>query len=539
MRSVNFLVAFSRYAWFRSGPLILWCAASFMVAAVSLHEFPQAPIGAQIMAYGFLLFVTMALVTTLTFSDPVEIGQCAFPRQLFLHPASSSALALAPLFFGSAVVGLLAACFSIGVLVPSVGFSHSWWPIAYLMGSLALFQALSWSTFPHPILRVLGGLFPAAVMLVGPVLLLSTIVAPWQIGVGYALLYPLSIALAIRGVSQARCGEGQGSWEPKARVREEAPFSSPLDAQVWLEVKRNGMVGSLINVVFVVVFGSAVAYAIPGGAAIELGGKSICEPAIIGSTAVLSVALLITSFTGCCASLSDNLTKNGELQPFLALRPLSTAQLIEAKMRMARVVLLRNAGISLIVVLVLLLIPSTANLGRPTLLVLSQALTGEQVCLGLLAYAAALVGAYKGMISGIWSGIGWLPPFVKYLVGVVPILIGLLGLGGPAYLYTNPQYIPRLVAAVPVLVGTLMLVKLVLTSVVIKKLTGSRLVSGTLIAKWSAAWLLVGIALAASLATFHGLVGVSVTAVVASQFLLLPFARVGLAPILVRANRHR
>jgi hypothetical protein len=501
---------------------------------------PNLPFAGQVLFYALVLMIAMALITALTFSDPAEIGLSAFPKQLFLLPASSQTLALTPMIFGSAIMIVLGAGFCFEVLVPKIGLEHAWSPIPYLAGSLVFFQAMCWSSFPHPLLRILGGLLPISVMLAAPLLLIEQLVEPWQIGVAYGALFPVSFLMAVRGVSRARTSEASQPWEPRVRIPAKTRFRTPVGAQIWLEVKRNGLITTCMNLLIVTLFTGIAVFAVPQGPGISIAGTTVSQPAVLVAPVIVYISLLITSFCGTCASQSDNLTKTYELQPFLALRPLSTAQLIEAKMKMAAVILLRCSAISVCGALLVLLIPSAANPeNRPTLFVLLHMITWKQGALALLGYVAALVAAYKGMISGIWLSIGWLHPVVKLLLSLIPIWICLIAIGGPTYLYSHQDEIPRVIAAIPYVLGSLVAVKFLLTAVATAKLRAAALVRDDLILKWGAVWLVVGVLLSCGLLQVHSMVGVSLAAIAASQFLSLPFARVALTPILVSLNRHR
>jgi hypothetical protein len=540
MPSLTFLRGFCQYAWYRSGPLVA-VATVTVIAVTGVNVYlPGLPFPARVPLDFVGLFFLLGMLDALTFSDREEVGNSSFPKQFYLLPAPTIDLVLAPMAFGAALMVLLGAVIGFGLLTPSLGIAQAWWPIPYLTGCLCFFQALAWKSFPHAAIRVVVGLLPVAAVIVGPLLEGTGVATPWQVGLAYAALIPLSVGTAIRSVGRSRGGETSKPWRLPDRMKARPPFKSPMEAQVWLEVRRNGffttVLISFLTAVLVVIGASTIHFSHD---TIMINGTSFGFQAIVVPLMLLYLGTS-AGLGGCCASVTDNVTQKFELVPFLALRPLSTAQLIEAKMRMAAIVLFRCTAILLIGVLALLLIPATANpAGRPTLFVLAEVLTWKQASVGSVLYCGLVVGTGKGMISGIWSAIGLLHPYFRASLSFTLPLVVIVLLGMPVYLFADPAYIPRVVTAMPYAIGAVLILKFALAGLSVRQLRQRHLVSDRTIIGWLVAWLSFGLILIVALAPFRSLLGLSLTTIAFAQLLTLPIGRAALTPILVSANRHR
>src|SRR5262249_32272909 len=156
-------------------------------------------------------------------------------------------LAVPPLLLGT----LLGACWpivAVAILRPCDFNAPLLWPAVLVAAFLAWVQALGWSPFPLPWLRlVVLALVLPGVVAVGMALDVWT---DREVVPGVVLLGLLAVAygVAITGVARAR--RGVGTAEP-VRVRQpgaaavevkRAAFTSAAQAHVWLEWRRHGRV---------------------------------------------------------------------------------------------------------------------------------------------------------------------------------------------------------------------------------------------------------------------------------------------------------
>ena len=256
----------------------------------------------------------------------------------------------------------------------------------------------------------------------------------------------------------------------------------------------------------------------------------------LGLTALCLVVPPYFGFGGCCASEPDNISKDRSLVPFMALRPLTTLQIVEAKVQATVRMALRLACLSLAVAGAVILLPTSMDGHyRPTLVPLAHILSGPQV-LGLLAlYALVILGGIKTSVSGIWCALGRLALWAILLISVAPIILGLVVI---ARLVTHPDEIPRFLIFLPKLIWVLTAMKLMALTLTIPRLRQSRLVPDALIVRWFVGCAVAGVAI-------FGFAYWTVPAstysrwVIAAQIsCMLPLVRVALSPLFVHRGRH-
>src|SRR5262249_43546791 len=118
------------------------------------------------------------------------------------------------------------------------------WPAALLAAGMAWIQALVWSPFPLPWLRLAALGVLLAGLVAAPALLVELDVGEARLRAGRAALVPRGYAAGLAGVGRARHGAGldePSRAEPVAGGQAAAIhlFSSPLWAQLWLEWRQN------------------------------------------------------------------------------------------------------------------------------------------------------------------------------------------------------------------------------------------------------------------------------------------------------------
>jgi hypothetical protein len=171
----------------------------------------------------------------------LEVAASCFPARLFTLPVPTPVLVAPPLLLGTLII---LACWLLGVvclLLPCGADVPVWWPGVLMAAALALLQAFVWAPFPLPWLRLV------CLVLVWPVMVWTVaLLAAWEVREGALVVVSLLLLLAgyagaLAGVNWAR----RGLWVrepiqqgPVAVATERGltePFSSPLQAQLWLE----------------------------------------------------------------------------------------------------------------------------------------------------------------------------------------------------------------------------------------------------------------------------------------------------------------
>ncbi len=533
------LAGFLIYFWGKSKRAIVTAVALIGSLQLGLMFNPRSQI--QFLCECIVTIgIFLGLLGGLSLADRDVQVRSAFPNPLFLLPLRSPVLALMPLAIGSVILGIFGLGFGILVLEPKYGASQMWWPGVYAGGTYVLLQAISWASFPHVALRLAAGLVPGLGLALAPMLLAADIATPVDVSFAYSLAIFAGAVCCVRAVSRARAGIPELSRQFRFNNPEKTPHKSPISAQIWLDKSSNGLIMLSISTTMTLILAGLVATfpILTDTQTIQVAGQAVAQDPLIFS-GILLATFAIFATAGVCVGPVGAVNTNRELDPLLCLRPISTYQLIEGKIRMAAGHFAKMWGINTVGILYVLLLPSPANSGnRPTLFVLVNVISAHQFALCGLVYLTIVVWAAKAMISGMWHALGLLPKYWMVLfTAVLPILAVVAFTGGVAYPFAHPEVIAPMKQALPYVMAVLLLGKVGLMGISIRALRARDLVEDRVIAGWLAAWLGVGAVLFAgfmmvntSLTTFE---------VAAILFSVLPLGRMALTPILVANNRHR
>src|SRR2546429_2346056 len=214
-----------------------------------------------------------------------------------------------------------------GIPVPSI------WPALMAAALLAWTQALTWMPYPLPGLRII-----VTVLWLGTIDTIALVAVHFNaheslmLGI-LAPQIPLAYVAARFAVARARRGDvpdWRGAFASLAKIahassRRRRHFASPASAQAWFEWRRYG--GSL-----------------PGWVAILLPFELLLFWAAGNSTSlvftILAVVLLTPPFvaTFAAAAVGDSGSSASDsygMTPFIAARPMTNAELVTAKLKMA------------------------------------------------------------------------------------------------------------------------------------------------------------------------------------------------------------
>ena len=263
-----------------------------------------------------------------------------YSYSLFTLPVRTRALIFWPMVYGIATVMTVWIAFA-GLVLARIGTGTMlWWPATLLAALAASLQALTWYPIPLPHLRgILAFVLLAALSGLGAWGWANGIAAG-RISIIYLAIIPIAAVVATRGVSLARSGESrERAWLPE---REQAgslqnSFASPAQAQIWLEWQRNGILLPLLTLLICLLFAIPLIRGsrdmgplFPQGISSITG--SIAERLWLGC---LFLTPLTAMAIGCCPSKAATYRPDLTLQPFLATRPISSLDLVLAKLRMA------------------------------------------------------------------------------------------------------------------------------------------------------------------------------------------------------------
>ncbi|HSG01695.1 MAG TPA: hypothetical protein VLA20_11205, partial [Vicinamibacterales bacterium] len=316
------------------GYLLVLAAAKLLVLASGQPIPLKSPVQFAMVGVVPLGATSMYLLALFSygFSGDLAARQSIYPARMFTLPVTSRALAGWPMLYGATAMAILWAATRMfapwppGVAIPLV------WPALLSAVALAWTQALTWQPYGLPGLRVVVALLWLTVM--DTIVLLAlhfearetvmlAILAP-QLPLAYLAAH-FAVARARRGVVPDWRGPlgrlGQLTTPSGRRER----FDSPTQAQAWLEWRQHGrslpvLVGILLPFELALLFAAGDA------------------PALV--FVILLGVLLTPPFMAVFAAATVRKANPGGsdgygVTPFMATRPLTSAALIAAKLKMA------------------------------------------------------------------------------------------------------------------------------------------------------------------------------------------------------------
>jgi hypothetical protein len=464
--------------------------------------------------------------------------ESAYPRRAFTLPLPARALAGWPMALGvTAIVlfwltlgGLILGPAGLPVTVPVV------WPAAFLAALFAWAQALMWFPLPLPFLRLIVAVPVLGGLTAGAVLGLLCGVSPALLFAASAGLVPAAYVVAVAGVARARRGDTPTwSW-PAFRRREPAaprrPFASAADAMYWLEWRRNGyvlpvMVGLLLVAQLAVL---ALAPA-PGQAAFQAG-------VFLASLAVFP-PIMAAAAGASTGNVHPWSRKVSWLPAFSAARPVTSAEMVAVKLRVAARSTLITWALAFLAILALLPLSASGTvLARwAGLLIETQGVKGAVLLLLVVLGLVALT--WKEFVNQLWVGLTGRWWVVVSLSAALPVGATAVALV-TQLVAPRPEAQARLLAAVPRVIALALPVKLAAGLLIARALWRRGLVPPRTLTRFAVAWVLAA----------AGLFGLAVWLVppevysppvvgCAAVALGMPLVRLGLAPLALDWNRHR
>jgi polyhydroxybutyrate depolymerase len=465
----------------------------------------------------------MYLIGVFTFGVAGDLAarQSMYPTRRFTLPVTTAALVGWPMLYGGLVMALLwlatrlLAVWPSGVAVPLI------WPAVLAAALLNWAQALTWMPYPARGLRVVVVVLWLST--IDTVVLLALHFQPSEPAM-LALLaphLPLAYLVACRAVARARRGDAP-EWRLAARGGAAAaapPFATPARAQAWIERRQHG--GALPALVALVLPFELLLLFVSGDA-----------PTTVFW--ILAGALLTPPFLAVfvAATVSTRLT------PFLATKPIGSASVIAAKLKVALGSTLATWLLVLAAIPVALRLSHTGSIVDGWVRDAARVLgTPRALVLALLLLAALVGSTWKQLVQSLYvgmSGRAWLVKtsvFVALalLTAFVPFLFWVSG---------DRAAIAEVWNALPWIATVLAALKLTAASWVTVRLCGERLVSDRSLILAAAGWAAAALALA-------GVLGWIVPALFLPRHLLalvailaVPLARIAAAPLALVWNRH-
>lgn len=538
--------------WLRSRWILIPVLLLIFAMAIATQAFPDA---SEITGSAGLLLplAIIALLNIVTYG-PADLGgrSSAFPTHMLILPLRTRALVAWPMLYGVGSIVMLWVLLAVLVFIPSGAQTPILWPAVVLASAIAWIQALSWSPFPSPFVRI-----PALVLAICPTigLLMWRALHPNSDGVAIGviaggLVWTLAaFGFAVLGLSRARAGN-ESNWFAQiaayfrttnadtAEFTSLRPlsFRSPAAAQLWYDLRRGCMYPPALLLMVAVPILVLLCTTVTDRTGNE--GLMVGEFKVSTITLDLGIMLfgplLLTTMSGPGIASFDYWNKH-PFPTFFATRPVATAQLAGNKFKAAAI-----SAISIWLIVVLSIgIWAAVEMSplNPRTSVLKhlwdQASAKDRV--GALLLAAALLVVFcRNLMVGMWptlSGRRWLAT----LLGVASAVAVFSAPGLLGWTYRSPEVRRWLLAQLPWEVGAAVALKLCAAAVVGAALVRRKILPVRTVTACIGCWL----ALAAAVIAIGSAYFAWTWYLPAGAILMLPLVRVGLAPLALDWNRHR
>src|SRR5438445_3465140 len=481
-------------------------------------------------------FVYLLAVFSYGFAGDLAARHSMYPARMFTLPVTNAALVGWPMLYGTAatvILWLAARLFAVwpsGIEIPVI------WPALLAATLLAWTQALTWMPYGLPGLRLIVAVLCLAVL--DTVVLLAihfTAREPMMLAI-LAPQLPLAYLVARFAVGRARRGEvpdGRGMFARPASnavlTRRPDHFPSPARAQAWFEWRRHGrslpaLVGLLL----------------PFELALLWPAKD--APAFVFE--ILFLALITPPFMAACTAWTvSQPNPQGHdsygLPPFIAPRPLTTAEFIVAKLQLA-VWCTLTAWLRLLVAMPLALEWSgTWSMVTERARRMNDAIgTPRAAIVVLLILAGFIVATWKQLVQSLHIGLTGREWIVK---GSVLLTLTFLILLGPIveWIIDSPSVQRALWNALPLILAGLVGLKMSAAAWIATRLDRNRLLGDRALVAGAACWVLAVLALYGVLVWFFSTPFVAHYVLALIAILAVPLARISAAPLALAWNRAR
>jgi hypothetical protein len=548
MRSVVTALAWEFWSANRRGWLVVLalmsaCALLFRVFADALN----ASEGLRFFAY-FPMVVSVILAASFcNFTDRTRRdGIAGFPRHLFSLPVSTPLAVTCAFFCGlMSVVGIYVAWAAI-VLQPLHTPILVGWPALLLAAGVVFYQAIIWCLCGFRLTRiVLLSLIATTLVGIGCV---PTVLSPSQtwategrlstILVG---LMAIAYATTVVTVGAQRRGGARGLAifqlliESVARAipRRVSPLKSPDAALFWIEWRRTGFVlPAAVLVTMALIFGPVLAFT----------GRD--EKETLWAEMWLAIMPVLLAFPiGLGFGKPDFWSLDIGLSPFAATRPVSSGQMLAAKLKAAACSALVTWAIVLLVAptLIYLFCDSTHwhHLWKQTGFIYAPF---SHWVLPFLAITCGILLTWSLLVRNIWLGYSGRPVFYYTLSGI--------GLNAFVFVFfffvwwlDHPRQqgdrIVDMMQWMPWLLATAVTVKAFSATWLSAKLHRDRLISACGLAKYAVVWLTATSTLVLYAYLFAPRIEYFRNTTILLALCTIPAVTIALAPRTIAWNRHR
>src|SRR5881296_3477713 len=456
-------------------------------------------------------FVYLLAVFSFGFAGDLAARHSMYPARMFTLPVTNAALVGWPMLYGTAAMAILwlaARLFAVwpsGIEIPLI------WPALLAAALLAWTQALTWMPYGLPGIRLIVAVLCLAAL--DTVVLLAihfTAREPMMLAI-LAPQLPLAYLVARFAVARARRGEvpdwrGMFAWPASNAVLTRRPdhFPSPARAQAWFEWRRHG--------------------------------RSL--PALVGLLLPFELALLWLA-KDAPPFVFEIVFLALITPPFIATRPLTSAELIAAKLKMAMWSTLAAWLLVLVAMPLALEWSGTWSVVTERARRMNDAIgTPRAATVVLLILAGFIVATWKQLVQSLHIGLTGREWIVK---GSVLLTLTFLILLGPIveWIIDSPSVQRALWNALPLILAGLVGLKMSAAAWIATRLDRNRLLGDRALVAGAACWLVAVLALYGVLVWFFSTPFVARYVLALIAILAVPLARISAAPLALAWNRHR
>ena len=509
-----------------------------LVLARGLPVYLDSPesFGSVVMAPVTATFTYLLAVYSFGLDGDLAARQSMYPARMFTRPLTTGALAGLPMLYGSAAVIVLWLVTRLFALWPTGSQVPSLWPALLLASLLAWTQALTWMPYPLPGLRII-----VAVLWLGTIdttaILALHFHARESLMLGIlAPQIPLAYLVARFAVARARRGDVP-DWRgtlvrltPGADVasHRREDFRNSARAQAWFEWRRHGR--SLpVWVAILLPFELVLLW---------VAGDSTSLVFIILLAVLLTPPFMATFAAAAVSKSSPNASDSYGVTPFIATRPLTNAELVAAKLKMA----VRSTVAAW--VLVLIAVAFALELSGTSAVVLERwhrfsAVVGDPraVVLLLLILWGCIASTWAQLVQSLYIGLTGRAALIN---GSVLLVLGFFVLFGPfAEWIVETRRLGQIWSALPLVFAILVGLKMIAAVWIGVRLYDRRLLSDRTLVTGAACWSIAVLALYGVLIWLLDTPHIPHYLLMLVAILSIPLARLSAAPLALAWNRHR
>ncbi|PYO79990.1 MAG: hypothetical protein DMD63_02545 [Gemmatimonadetes bacterium] len=478
------------------------------------------------------------LLAVFSFGLDGDLGarRSMYPTRMFTRPLTTGALAGLPMLYGIATIFVLWLVTRLFALWPTGSHIPSLWPGLMLASLLAWTQALTWMPYPLPGLRII-----VAVLWLGTIDTIAILALHFNareslmLGI-LAPQIPLAYLVARFAVARARRGDvpdWRGGFVRLAQVadalsRRREHFRSAARAQAWFEWRRHGR-------------------SLPGWVAILLpfelvllwvAGDSNSLVFTILLAVLLTPPFMATFAAAAVSKSSPDASDSYGVNPFIATRPLTNAELVAAKLKMAVWSTIAAWVLVLIAVALALELSGTAAVVLERWHRFSAVVGGPRaVVLLLLILWGCIASTWTQLVQSMYIGLTGRAALIN---GSVVLVLGFFVLFGPfAEWIVETRRLGEIWSALPLIFALLVALKMIAAGWIGVRLYHRRLVSDRTLVTGAACWSLAVFALYGVLIWLLDTPHIPHYLLMLVAILSIPLARLSAAPLALAWNRHR